>query len=93
MNLGFEIVQTMTPEDRLRLGPVVRPILESLIKHNPQPKKRYRKSVIGVNIKTGKRTSYLSIVQTKRDGIEPSSVGKVCNGTLQKHKGYYWRFK
>ena len=41
-------------------------------------------------IETGKIYSKMTL--TKEDGFNPSCVSMVCNGKLQSHRGYHFKF-
>lgn len=61
---------------------------------NPSYGLKFRnKYVERVDPITGEIKEYQSVRDTKKDGYQPSSVGKVCRGELKTHRGYYWKFK
>lgn len=54
--------------------------------------KKFGKSVIGTNIKDGKRIYFKALNDCTKAGFQPSCVSNCCNGKRNKHKGYTWRF-
>lgn len=54
--------------------------------------RRYRE-IIGINLITGEQKEYHRIVDTKKDGFNPSNVYANCKGKTRWHKGWYWFYK
>ena len=50
------------------------------------------KSVIGVNLNTGKKFTFKSMREASKFGFHPSAIRKVCTGEQEAHKGYSWEF-
>ena len=50
------------------------------------------KSVIGVNLNTGKKFTFKSMREASKFGFHPSAIRKVCMGEQEAHKGYSWKF-
>lgn len=56
--------------------------------HNKHKKKKIGKySLDGELLKI-----YKGGIDTKQDGFSPSKVGECCQGLIDKHKGFIWRF-
>ena len=57
-----------------------------------QVAKTKRKPVIGINLDTGKKTTFKSMREASKFGFHPSAIRKVCIGEQEAHKGYSWEF-
>lgn len=51
------------------------------------------KSVVGINIKTGKAIRFICLNDCRKKGFEPSCVCDCCKGKRQTHKGYRWQYE
>ena len=58
-----------------------------------ETKKKIRKQVIGINIKTGEELHFKYLNEVSQKGFQPSCVSNCCNGKRKKHKGYIWKFE
>lgn len=50
------------------------------------------KEIEGVNIKTGDKIQFRSLMEAERAGFRSSNICMVCKGDRKSHKGYYWRY-
>lgn len=53
---------------------------------------KYRKSVVGINIETGKTLHFSYLNECRNNGFEPSCVCDCCKGKRKTHKGYRWMY-
>lgn len=57
-----------------------------------QVAKTKRKPVIGINVDTGKKTTFKSLREASKFGFHTSAIRKVCMGEQEAHKGYSWEY-
>jgi group I intron endonuclease len=56
-------------------------------------KEFYKKKIEKVCPDSGLVTEYESLKDAERDGFHRYHVGECCRGIIEKHKGYFWKYK
>lgn len=63
------------------------------LKRQRKSLEKYKKPVIGRNIKTGDVIEFNSINEAGRNGFQASCICNCCKGIRHTHKGYTWQYK
>lgn len=63
------------------------------LKRQRKSLEKYKKPVIGRNIKTGNIVEFNSINEAGRNGFQASCICNCCKGIRQTHKGHIWQYK
>lgn len=55
--------------------------------------KKMSKPVIGTNILNGKKISFPSVMEAKRNGFDSSGIFHCLSGAQKTSKGYFWEYQ